>query len=247
MNPYYKTNLGTLYHGDCREILPHLPISDLILTDPPYGIFVGGSKGIVGGSKIVDPTQYEIAEWDKTPIDLAYFDILKARSKHQIIFGYNYISDILPPTRGFIVWDKKVKNNWFDNFSDCELAWTSFDVPARCFRHLWMGALRQTEQGAGKRFHPTQKPVALMVWIVTNYAEAHHVICDPFMGSGSTAIACERLGMRWVGIEMSEKYCQVIVERLNSNEWTANKALQRSEGGERKFRSTTAPRAPLAR
>ena len=143
-------------------------------------------------------------------------------SKEQIIFGFNNFMNILPPSRNIIVWDKKCKNDWEDNFSDCELAWVSKDGLPRVFRHLWMGALRASEKESGNRRHPTQKPVVLMKWIVEKYSKQGFTILDPFMGSGTTGVACAELHRNFIGIEISEKYFNIAKRRIESVNKTFN-------------------------
>ena len=197
--------------GDCLEIMKDIPDKsiDVIITDPPYGI-LGGSKSI-GGSKLYKANLYN-CEWDNYRMSNEILKEIFRISKNQIIFGYNYFSDILPITNSLIIWDKKEKNNWFDNFSDGELIWTSYKKPLRIFRHLWMGALRKGKRI--KRVHPTQKPVELMEWIIKNYTQENDTILDCFMGSGTTGVACKNLNRNFIGIELDEKYFNIAKERI---------------------------------
>jgi DNA modification methylase len=220
--PYYDHAGITIYHADCREILPHLPKVDLVLTDPPYGIEIAtnGRIGATGrnanghrlGTRAIK--QYIPVEWDSVPLTRELADLFRHKSTNQIIFGFNHFSDILPPTKAVIVWDKKLKNDWEDNFSDCELAWTSFNEPARLFRHMWIGALRASEHATDAKQHPTQKPVALMGWLLGKHSRPGELILDPFMGSGTTLVAAKNLGRRAIGIEIEEEYCAIAVQRL---------------------------------
>jgi DNA modification methylase len=218
IEPYHREEAGVIYCGDCRDILPLMPKVDLVLTDPPYGIgIIGGSKafgsiggskafGSIGGSKIVKANRYAPIYGDDMKIDLVP---ILAASKDQIIFGGNYFE--LPITKSWLIWDKKTKNNWNDNFSDGEMAWTSLSQPLRIFRYLFMGCLTQGEQD--KRCHPTQKPLALMKWCLGFVLESK-LILDPFLGSGTTAVAAKELGRKFIGIEISEEYCKIAVRRL---------------------------------
>jgi site-specific DNA-methyltransferase (adenine-specific)/modification methylase len=106
-----------------------------------------------------------------------------------------------------LVWDKLNGDN---DYADCELAWTNIDKPVRRLRFRWHGMLRDEP---GVRVHPTQKPVALMEWAIGHCPEAESV-CDPYLGSGTTGVACVRLGRRFVGIEIDEKYFAVAVARI---------------------------------
>ena len=212
MKPYYDHNGITIYHGDCLGVMKQFEDKsfDLVLTDPPYGIgVIGGNKpfGSIGGDNIVKANIYEPVYGDDKKIDLSpLFNI----SSNQIIFGGNYFN--LPVSKGWIVWDKKKKNDWNDNFSDGELAWTSFDRPLKIFRWLYMGCMQEGKKE--KRVHPTQKPEELIIWIIKNYADQSDLILDPFMGSGTTLVAAKKLGRKAVGIELSEKYCEIAVRRL---------------------------------
>ena len=206
--------LNKIYHGDCIELMKEIPDKniDVVITDPPYGI-LGGSKSI-GGSKLYKANEYNL-EWDNERMSEEVFKEFQRISKHQIIFGYNYFSDFLPPTNALIVWDKKEKNNWFDNFSDGEIIWTSYKKPLRIYRQLWMGAIRRGERI--KRQHPTQKPVELMEWIIRNYTEEGQIILDPFMGSGTTAIACINTNRFYIGIEKEKEYVDIANKRIEEH------------------------------
>ena len=206
MTPYYEQDGITIYHGDCREILPTFPDKsfDLVLTDPPYGI-LGGSKSI-GGSNIVAANVYDLS-WD---VRLPQVEIVSiaALGLRAVVWGGNYYE--FPPTNSLFVWDKKVQNGWEDNFSDGEIAWTSWAHPLRIYRQLWMGALRKNGE---VRIHPTQKPVDLFRWCIIQSGDPHSIL-DPFMGSGTTLVAAKQLGRKAVGIEIEEKYCEIAVKRL---------------------------------
>ncbi len=207
IKPYFEAENGRLYCGDCLEILPELEIVDLILTDPPYGIEDKISKG--GGSHTKSSVKFHqrYSETNQTldqPISDRHFDIINISSKNQIIFGGNYYA--LQPCRGFIVWDKPEMR--IPTMSDCEYAWTSFDRPAKIFR---------VSRGPEIRAHPTQKPVGLFVQILKKYAKQNQTILDCFAGSGTTALACERLpemGLKWTLIEKEERYCEIAAKRI---------------------------------
>jgi len=214
--PYYENDLVTIYHADCLDILPEIEKVDLVLTDPPYGIGIA-KKGSIGGvgknGKHDNVNNYGKSNWDKHPLSLEQFNKIKSKSKNQIIFGYNYFANILPPTNGLIVWDKKCQNNWWDNFSDGEIAWTSFKKPLRIFRYLFLGCNGNNEITRGKKKHPTQKPLVLIGWMVENWTDKADIILDPFLGSGTTAVACMQLGRKCIGIEIEEKYCEIAAKR----------------------------------
>ena len=207
ITPYYETELGRLYHGDCLEIMPMLEPVDLVLTDPPYGIGESNEKNASRGC-IAKTTDFGSYDWDKKKVsDEHVLQIIKA-SKNQIIFGGNYYGSILGDTSCYLVWNK---DNGKTDFADCELAWTSFKTATRIIRWRWQGMLKECKE---KRYHPTQKPFGLFVAILEKYAQQTDLICDPMFGGGTTLLACERLNRRWIGIEIEEKYCEIAAKRI---------------------------------
>lgn len=135
-------------------------------------------------------------------------------SKNQIIFGAEHISHLLPQSRGWYCWDKLRPDG--TTFAECEMIWTSIDQPAKMIRFRWNGMIRENvDVEKEKRYHPTQKPIEVMRQLIKNHTEPGDLICDPFMGSGSTAVACNQLGRRFVGIEISDEYCQIARQRLS--------------------------------
>jgi len=202
------------YNCDCMEKMREYPDKyfDLAIVDPPYGLGIENmsftkNRRTYGKGK-ARRRDYKIAEaWDVAPDD-EYFAELFRISKNAIIWGGNYFS--LPPTSCVIVWDKGRRGL---DFADCEIAWASFQKPARIFTYLWNGML----QGGPKeeRFHPTQKPVALYRWLLSNYANPGDRILDTHVGSASSLIACEELGFDYVGFEINKEYYKKAVERLN--------------------------------
>ena len=194
----------------------------LVLTDPPYGIdvvqnkTVGGGEiptfGTVGGKNIVKAGVYEkIIGDDTTETAEKSYNVYKELSENQIIFGGNYFTNFLEPSRCWIVWDKENSGN----FADAELAWTSFDKGVKLYKHLWNGMSREgnrTDEGK-TRVHPTQKPVGMLQKILEDFTEKGETVLDVFGGSGSTLIACEGTERKCFMIEMSEHYCDVIRRR----------------------------------
>jgi site-specific DNA-methyltransferase (adenine-specific) len=138
-------------------------------------------------------------------------------SKNQIIFGGNYFIEYLKNGPCWLVWDKDNSGN----FADCELAWTSFDTAVRKFTWRWNGMLQQDMKHKEKRYHPTQKPIPLFEQILRMYSKPTDLILDPFLGSGTTAIACEQLGRKWIGIEKEPKYCEIARERIKQADKTS--------------------------
>lgn len=221
---YFSTNNGVLLHGDCLEVMKELDIkADLCLTDPPYGIGEDGKSNHSRGC-IAETTKFTPKDWDNKPLSKEQFLQMRESSINQIIFGGNYFVDFLHSTSCWIVWDK---DNGATDFADCELAWTSFNSAVRKFKWRWQGMLQ--EKGGSqkeKRYHPTQKPVELMKWCLEKYSKTGDLILDPFAGSGTTAIACELLGRRWVLIEQDESYCAIAAKRIDK----ASKQFQLFEG-----------------
>lgn len=226
MTPYYSESGITIYHGNCREVLGVLyedmrlahQAFDLLLTDPPYGIGEAAknhaSRGKPFGSagttrkQLAHATEYERSEWDDKTQDepLAFARTL---CKHQIIFGGNYYH--LPPASCWLVWDK---DNGGSDFADCELAWTNLKKAVRKITYRWNGMLQQPGRPKEKRVHPTQKPEPVMVWALQHAPHDVRTVLDPFMGSGTTLVACKRLGKSAMGIELDERYCEMAAERL---------------------------------
>ena len=190
---------------------------DLALTDPPYGIDVVKKKERdregIGGGNVASCRHYaKIAGDESTDVARVAFDMYKELANALVIFGGNYFTDFLPPSRCWIVWDKV---NGENDFADVELAWASIDKSARLFRHVWNGMTREGDHEAeGKtRLHPTQKPVGLLTAIVEKLFPDAQTILDPFGGSGSTLIAADRLGKRCFMMELSVDYVEVILAR----------------------------------
>jgi len=209
--PYYEANGITIYHGDCAQILPFLDPVDLLLTDPPYGIGESSKKNATraratakwGNAK---PSDYGEYDWDKAPIDYGLITACINKAKTAIIFGGNYYP--LPPSSCWLIWDKE---NGACDFADGEMAWTNMPRAMRIKRHLWNGFCRV---GNEDRYHPTQKPCAIMTWCIEQAGDNVETILDPFMGSGTTLVAAKNKGKRCIGIEREEAYCKAAVDRL---------------------------------
>ncbi len=220
--PVYDVDGIQIWHADCAYVLPLIDPDEvgLLLTDPPYGIGmntrpIATGRGIAKASKLwqryggwdkdYDAVINDHEGFDPTPL-LAY--------RNLILFGGNYFADKLPPSSCWIVWDKKrqgtVSPGW--NSADAELAWTSFTGGVKVFAHLWAGYKRDSE--LGQHVHPTQKPVALMRWIVDKWTEPGDLVLDPYMGSGPVARACADLGRRYIGVEIVEEYVDAAIGRL---------------------------------
>jgi DNA modification methylase len=197
-----------LWHGDCREVLPLLPDFDLILTDPPYGIGEAAGKN-KSRTRMVLAKDYGNDDWDDAPPPLWVIELIRQKAKWQVLFGGNYF--VLPPSSCWLVWDKE---NGANDFADCELAWTNLPKAVRRLRWRWHGMLQQDMANKEVREHPTQKPVAVMRWALTQVCGAVSV-CDPFMGSGTTGVACVCEGRQFTGIERERKYFDIACERIS--------------------------------
>jgi DNA modification methylase len=196
--------------------------ADMVFTDPPYGIKVVNNTSVGGGGalkfggktgKVVNSTKgfSEIIGDDTTDTAKEFYNTCVSLGfENFIIFGGNYFTDFLPPSMGWIVWYKKNTGN----FSDFEMAWTSYNKAARLYEYLWNGLSREgsRELELVKRVHPTQKPVGLNMQILQNYD--CDIIYDGFTGSGSTMVAAHQLKRKCYGMELDPKYCQVIVDRM---------------------------------
>lgn len=196
--------------GDCLEILPTLGRFDACVTDPPYGIGVDRTMAAQSGTKYgaaaAPKRHYAATDWDNAPITPENIALLRSVSDHQIIFGGNYFE--LPPARCWLVWDKE---NGTNAFADCELAWTSLDKPVRRISWMWNGMLRRG--GEARNEHPTQKPLEVMTWALGHLKDSQSII-DPYMGSGTTGVACAHLGLKFTGIEREPKYFDIACRRI---------------------------------
>ncbi len=212
MKLYHETELGKLWYGDCLKAMEHIHIGvvDLVLTDPPYGISrdkgFGGFEGFGGAGVPIARNQYA-DDWDSERPPKEFFDLIVS-AKLCLIFGGNFFADILPRSTHWIFWDKL---NTMPTFGDGELIWTNSKRKSiKKITYEYNGLLGKE----GKRVHPTQKPVGLFVLILEERSEPGDLILDPMIGSGTTAIAYERLGRRWIGIEIEEKYCEIAAKRI---------------------------------
>ena len=196
-----------LYNVDCMEYLATLEDNafELAIVDPPYGL---GKRTTDGGSK--KNTQIKFMKdmrrtnWDDAVPTKEYFEELKRVSENQIIWGGNYFK--LHSYRTFITWDKMT---YVPTMSQVELAYTSFDSPAR---------LIKINSNQLDRKHPTQKPVKLYEWLLMNYAKEGDRILDTHLGSGSIAIACHNLGFDLVGCELDKEYFEAAQKRLQQHQ-----------------------------
>lgn len=232
MVPHVIIGNATLFNCDCMDYMRGLPDKafDLAIVDPPYGInapnmSMGQNKNRADGWARDDSTAVKLRKgrlnagggklknrilnkssigWDDAVPSPEYFAELSRVSKNQIIFGGNYFD--LPPSRCVICWDKC--QPW-ENFSQWEMAWTSFDKPAALFSYSNTGGANSE-----KKTHPTQKPIKLYEWLLAKYARPGQRILDTHLGSGSHAVACNNLGFEIVGCELDDVYFSTACQRI---------------------------------
>lgn len=195
-----EQHYNKIYNVDCLEFMKTLPDKciDLVLTDPPYGL----NSKMKGGTWGINTIYKEMLIWDNV-ISKEFFDEMFRISKNQIIWGGNYYT--MPPSRCWLAWIKKER---MDTLADFELAWTSFDKLAKSYD--------ERRNPDGKRQHPTQKPLSLIKWCLEKYSQPNQVIFDPFLGSGTTAVACKQMGRTYIGCEISKEYFDIAQKRLDS-------------------------------
>lgn len=203
-----------IYLGDCLEIMPLLPKVDLVLTDPPYGIKMDkgfkGFEGFGGFGKPIARKRYEDDNWDSSRPSQDHFKAMLEKSDLCLIWGGNFFADYLPQSKHWIVWDKL---NTMPSFGDCELAWTNSNRNSVKKITIEYNGLLGKEK---VRLHPTQKPVSLLSYCIVNYSESFDTILDPFLGSGTTLVACKELNRNGIGIEINESYCRIAKKRLQA-------------------------------
>jgi len=225
VKPYYEHAGITIYHGDCREILPQLPKVDGVLTDPPYGHGWAGIASSAPGCRGWTNRRAEKIVGADIPFDPQFLIKLDVPC---ILWGANHYADKLPPSAGWLVWDKR-EGTATNNLSDCEMAWRNVGGSARLFRHMWNGLCRASE--VGDHLHPTQKPIELMQWCL-GFLPNSRLILDPFAGSGTTLIAAKNLNRRAIGIEIEEKYCEIAAKRLSQEVFAFPEfAMSKQDGG----------------
>jgi site-specific DNA-methyltransferase (adenine-specific) len=200
VKPYYQHAGITIYHADCHEIVPSLPISDidLVLTDPPYGMNydTDGSRFTLGGRS------FPPVIGDDKPFDPSFL----LRFRNLVLWGFNHFPDFLK-AGGAFVWIKRSDAALGKFLSDAEIAWNSSGCGVYAYRDTSFPI-------SANRFHPTQKPVGLMAWCLGFYPTAQTIL-DPFMGSGTTLIAAKNAGKQVIGIEIEERYCEIAAKRLS--------------------------------
>lgn len=169
---------------------------------------MAAQSGTQYGKAAAKKSNYVASGWDDFTPSSDLLDAIRKATKHQIIFGGNYFE--LPPSRCWLVWDKK---NGTNAFADCELSWTNLDKPVRRIEWMWNGMIRKGREE--RNGHPTQKPLGVMEWCLTHLPQAQTIL-DPFMGSGTTGVACAKAGKTFIGIELSEAYFDIACKRIEA-------------------------------
>lgn len=207
---------ATLHLGDCHELTLEV---DAIVADPPYGIGLNDMCSTYrdrylynNGKPPLKRDMPYLVHGDDKPFDpapwLAFHKV--------ILWGGVHFAQRLPESRCWLVWDKR-EGTASDNQSDCEIAWTNLPGPARLFSHLWRGMARRGEENVSRepRCHPTQKPIALMAWCLDLCKLApNSLVCDPYMGSGTTGVAAVRAGHRFIGVEIEPRHFDTACKRI---------------------------------
>lgn len=202
------------YNMDCAEGMRLMKEQGVkanwCITDPPYGIEIEKMGFVKSGAKVIGKAQRKdytaTGDWDKQRIEGEYFDLMFDRSDNQIIFGGNYYTDILPPTKSWVVWDKRLPSKADRNdYADCEMAWCSKGV-ARVINYMYNGMLQDDMSNKEFRFHATQKPSQMWCKILALYTQENDLILDPFAGSQSLRVACHKMNRRYIGFEIDKTY-----------------------------------------
>ena len=202
---------SVVYNEDCVEGLKRFSDNyfDLAIVDPPYGIGAG-SVNFQSGTRKKPSKFHKVNDWDNSIPTAEYWAELFRVSKNQIVWGGNYMTEFLPPSRCWIFWDKGTGDN---SYADGELAWTSFDKVVKKYSRFWSGG-NAKERGDIDRVHPTQKPISLYEWILKEFAVEGNLILDTHLGSGSSRIACQKNGYSFTGFELDKDYYEAQEKRF---------------------------------
>ena len=209
----YRLPFLSLFHADCMEIMKQYPDKhfDLAIVDPPYGLGMGCGAGETRGNGKKKKDLYTPKKWDTSKPTAEYWKELFRVSKNKVVWGGNYFTDMLPVSRGWIYWRKMMGGN----YSDGELAWTSFDMILKEYT-------KRSEQG-DNRFHPTQKPVGLYNFILHHYAKEGYKILDTHFGSGSIALAVDKanrldkMNLHLTACEIDKEYIDKAIKRISES------------------------------
>lgn len=246
IEPYFQNAQVTIFNADMLGVLPQYPalFFDFAIADPPYGIDESNESrmksrsklarsgeyrhGVYGGgANVVRAGEYSnVFEWDKVRWQRENFSALILAAKGYAVFGANHYSPYLPPSSGWVFWDK---DNGASDFSDGELIYTSKPCGVRVIRYKWNGMLQEDMGNKEKRLYPTQKPKPLVKRLITQYANLApgSVILDPCMGSGTTLKAAVELGFRAVGIDVSRAACDIAINRLIGGDRPPSRGLSK--------------------
>ena len=205
--------LDTIFNQDCLVGLKALPDKsiDLILTDPPYGKKADKGTNGFGAAK----NRRYVGGWDGMIPPPELFQEMFRVAKNLIIFGGNYFGHLLPPSNCWIFWDKKGDVAFQNPFADGELIYTTFKKPVKRIVFKQQGFITDSKD---KRYHPTQKPTELVQQLIEMFSEPGQLICDPFLGSGTTAVAAVKSGRHYIGYEIDPGYFQICCDRLDETE-----------------------------
>lgn len=216
MTPYYSDDHVTLYHARWEDVPSDLLRADVLVTDPPYGIGYDVSGGTRNWTRKRQGTMFPRIEGDDRPFDPAP---LLALGMPSVLFGGNHFASRLPDSPSWMVWWKRHSGMSEMDQADCEMAWTNLGGPARLMHHVWVGGgslAKENGVAAGRDkpvgHHPTQKPVALMRWVIERCPNG--TVLDPYAGSGTTLVAAKSLNRKAIGVECVERYCEVAANRL---------------------------------
>ena len=202
MQPYYSDDHVTLYHARWEDVPPDLLRADVLVTDPPYGVALD-TKARWNWLPDFDPIEGDDQPFDPAP--------LLALGLPTVLFGANHFASRLPDARGWLCWDKATRDGLDLKQAEVEFGWTNFLARPAMLRHMWSGAFRDSERS--ERYHPSQKPVALLRWVLERCPEGS--VLDPYSGSGPTLVAAKSLNRKAIGVECVERYCEVAARRLS--------------------------------
>ena len=206
---------ATLYLGDCAEILPTLGKFDALVTDPPYGMNLNADFSTMNNKKstlgVKSGNKYSNIIGD----DKEFNPIPFLLTNNTIFFGADYFIDKLPKNGSISIWDKRINESGDKAFGSCyEMIWFSQARKKDFLRHCWYGVFGTEKEDEKKRIHPTQKPIGVMEWCIDKLPKDVNVILDPFMGSGTTGVACMNMGKTFIGIEKEQKYFDIACQRI---------------------------------
>lgn len=216
---YYNVENLEFFNADCMHLMKNFKDKefDLAIIDPPYGIGAG-SVNFQNGTRKKPSKFHKVNDWDSSIPTAEYWEQLFRVSKNQIVWGGNYMTEFLPPSRCWIFWDKVTGDN---SYADGELAWCSFDKVVKKYSRFWSGG-NAKERGDIDRVHPTQKPISLYEWILKEFAVEGNLILDTHLGSGSIAIAIDKANtidnknFTFVGIELDSDYFNASIQRFKN-------------------------------